>query len=461
MKKAYNKPYYILLQKKRERKRLKRKNIHYRGNDFERSNYDKNYLYLVEKDKKILTNFKSELLTFFIHKGFLNDSQTINSSVQINKIFSFHRDYDITIEKIKEVTYSIGYSLGEKIILDFSKCEEADHGALFVLNVIKTELENEYRRFNRRLSVTNCVPEFEIIQSSYSEVNRNLLLLNIVNTTTLGDEVSLKPVNSLGLLVGSRAQKHYQENKKGVICNKILMHLNSCLNRHGYQINNQGCGYMLGMISEILNNNEDHSSINAYYATANFSEEKQIESDQEIVGQLNLEFLNFGFSIFEGFEVTKEQNIENYTKINMHYELMKEANAGFPFSKENIFTLTALQDGVSRLKYIEQSRGTGTMKFINSFFSFGDYEDQNKGYSPELTILSGNTILICDNTYKPFCKEKVWMLSLNKEQDISIPPDKSHLINVKNFFPGTKLSVRLYLNKNHITQKINNGNANN
>ncbi len=171
--------------------------------------------------------------------------------------------------------------------------------------------------------------------------------------------------------------------------------------------------------------------------------------------------MNWGFSIYEGFEGTKKENYAAYDSISTHYEVMKSQYRSFNFTKENIFTLTALQDGVSRLKYVEKSRGTGTMKFINSFFSFGDYEDPQKGFSPQLTIFSGNTILICDNKYKPFERDKIWMLSLNEEKDVTKPPERTHLLHTSDYFPGTMLSVRLFLNKSHITKKISNGNKNN
>jgi hypothetical protein len=465
VKKVYRNPYYALLAKKRERKRLKRevKGVFYKGDGMYRSTHDKNTLYLITRDQSMIKRFRSDLITFFHSKDFIKESQATNETIFINQYFSLHRDYKSTISKIKEITSAISNSIAGKITIDFRKCFHAGHGALFVLKVIMTELEDELERLNKRLYVTNSIPEFDIIESENADVNSNLILFDITRQKPLPfrNDSALKPVSSLGILMGNKSQKKHQENKKGVICDKIIEYINNCLNKYEYKFTPEGRRYMSGMISEILNNSEDHSSIDTYYATANFSQEEQNDSTQEITGQLNLEFLNWGFSIYEGFEDTKEGNFEAYDTINTHYEVMKSQNRSFNFTKENIFTLTALQDGVSRLKYVEKSRGTGTMKFINSFFSFGDYEDSTKEFSPQLTIFSGNTMLICDNKYKPFKQDNIWMLSLNEELDVKQPPESTHLLHTSDYFPGTMLSVRLFLNKSHITKKISNGNKNN
>jgi len=99
------------------------------------------------------------------------------------------------------------------------------------------------------------------------------------------------------------------------------------------------------------------------------------------------------------------------------------------------------------------------MKFINSFFAFGDYEDQLKQYFPSLTIFSGSTEVICDNQYRPIEKSGMFLLSLNAHNSLEKAPEKSHLRSLKFPFPGTLLSIKLYINKEHLDKKMGHGSS--
>jgi len=95
------------------------------------------------------------------------------------------------------------------------------------------------------------------------------------------------------------------------------------------------------------------------------------------------------------------------------------------------------------------------MNFIRAFIELGSYENKNKEYKPSLSILSGKTLLICDNTYKPYLKNNLYLLSLNPENDIDKLPDRNYLKKLPNYFPGTMLEIKIYLNNDHFLKKIN------
>ena len=168
---------------------------------------------------------------------------------------------------------------------------------------------------------------------------------------------------------------------------------------------------------------------------------------------------NFGYSIFEGFEENKTKNNVVYSDMQQMYDLVSQSTS--KFTKENLFTLYALQEGFSRLKFIQESRGTGTIKFIQSFLYLGDYEDEKKNFIPNLLIYSGNTLLICNNKYRPFSIDGVYYLSLNKEKDLTMPPETSHIKQLGYKFPGTLLIVKIYLNENHLKKKMEENGRNN
>ncbi|MBK7391127.1 MAG: hypothetical protein IPI23_19280 [Bacteroidetes bacterium] len=324
------------------------------------------------------------------------------------------------------------------------------------------DFQEQLISLNNRLRVISAKPSFRTIQSKVQEVNKLLLVTGLLPQAELKIE-GLMPLTTAGYYKGSTSQKHYSENRKGMIGTNITNYINGCLSIHGYMFTPSGKANLEGLVSEVLNNAEDHSPFNTYYVTANLLGELKKDVDDNDVGEMNLSFLNFGYSFYDGFEQTKTGNSVVYQQMD---ELYNQVNVGFfsaPFTKENLFTLYALQTGMSRLKYSEPSRGNGTMTFITSFFAFGDYEDEKKRYHPNLTILTGGTQLICDNKYKPFQDENgVYFISLNSENDLAVLPEKSNLKQVKSSFPGTLLTTRIYLNKEHLRKKISkNGNTEN
>lgn len=439
---------FLLISLKRQRKLFKRKrkkNIHINEKTTSLQRFRIKY------ENKVIANFKSKLFEFLVENRFINGDEEILTKIPIPHKFCLDEYYDETIETIAQIAISIWENIGKDFIIDFSKCVYVGQSALFLLQILRLELQSDFNDLNKRLSVLNSKIDIKIIKSINRTVNLNLLLCGYFND---GDEFELEegvtPINSLGYLKGQKQQKSYLENKKGINATKIVDYLNECLIRNSFELSETGVNDITGMIGEILSNAEDHSPFSSYYVTANYT---QINDSIENVGLLNLSFLNFGYSIYEGFLETKDVNFTLFNELQKGCEILQMSS---PFSEENLFTLFALQDGVSRLKFKDESRGTGTMKFINCFFSFGDYQNTNKQQSPILSILSGNTQLICDNKYKPFIDDNKCYVSLNDHNDLSLPPNKSHLKNLKYKFPGTLLSVRAFLNKEHISNKISN-----
>ena len=106
------------------------------------------------------------------------------------------------------------------------------------------------------------------------------------------------------------------------------------------------------------------------------------------------------------------------------------------------------------------------MKFLRAFFEIGDYENINANTKPLLSILSGTTKLLTDNLLKPYPKiiagdasndftdSHYYFISLNPQMDMEKPPEESHLQTLRASFPGTLLSVKVFLNEQHLIAKI-------
>lgn len=115
------------------------------------------------------------------------------------------------------------------------------------------------------------------------------------------------------------------------------------------------------------------------------------------------------------------------------------------FEEETLWTLYALQEGVT--SKAEWKRGNGSIRFIDSFFSLkGDNNRDNMSY---LSIMSGNTRIIFDGTYRLIEKVKgkdghsFKMMTFNELGDIEDKPDKKFVTFAQNYFPGTLISAHI------------------
>lgn len=407
----------------------------------------------VQNDLKLLGMLKDTAFQQFSH--FITPGVN-DETIVFPKNFCFCSNYSECLKVIKNFTGSMYDFVGSVITLDFSGCEKADTAALFVLQIIRLELLEKLRRLEDKLEYITVIPTIDVTPPKSKDVLRLMLISgypisksDLINSK---DDSTLNPIHLLGYFKGSSTQKHYLENKKSVYTASVVAYLNECLSEHGYMFTEIEVNSIDGIISEILSNAEDHSGTKDWFITANFSKEIS-NSGSEVVGEINLTIMNFGNSIYEAFKETKLQNLSMYTSVDTYAKTILNNNKSCQFTEEQLYTLATMQEQVSRLKFERESRGTGTMKFINSFLELGDYEDVKKGFVPNLSIFSGNVQLTCDNTYKPFLKDEVYCLSLNSEKDLSKEPSKTHLKLLPEKFPGTLLSVKIYLNKDHLDKK--------
>ena len=436
----------------RLKRRLTRKEKNKRFHGY-KSVQNKRIQFLNDKDWEIVKHHSFRLHDFLLEKEFINKSIFPPSHIYIPKNFTFEQeDFESTTKILGDICSSFLHLKGKEITIDFSKCVKTDIATLFILDVLTSNYWEEIKKMESKLAHLKIKPDITIIRSKSEDVN---ILLAIFDFTFITEDEAkrkeIKSISNLGILSGSKSQKNYHENKKGKNVTLIIQYINRCINQHHYELVIDTKNNIEGMISEILNNGEDHGVMNTWYVTANYVIRQH--SENEIIGELNLVFFNFGLSIFEGFEETKEKNHENYEELKQLYDYICYNNPKHNFTKENLFTLYALQEGNSRLKYEQESRGTGTMKFIKSFLEFGDFEETKRGYLPKLSIISGATHLICDNKYHPFSLDNVGYLSLNEEKDLSLLPSKTHLKSLSKVLPGTLLSVKIFLNEEHFNKK--------
>ena len=130
------------------------------------------------------------------------------------------------------------------------------------------------------------------------------------------------------------------------------------------------------------------------------------------------------------------------------------------WNEEALWTLYALQGGVSRLRDVAPTRGNGTIEMIKVFSTLG-------GKDQRMCIVSGGAYILFDGTYRigptqSAPTETQSVIAFNSKNDLNLPPDEKYVYNLPFRFPGTLVSIRFSLEKSHldrVTEEQQNGTA--
>ncbi len=451
MKKPNNLQFSNISEKRfRKDERRNNKNKYFSGKE---SVFDKIQRIRTTIDLELIKKYHTSLIDFLTSKDFFQEVKPEKYFV-IGNDFTLENNFDYVLRTTREIISAV-YAHNDEIVIDFSNTINIDFPALFLFKTLMFEIEGIKDSLNSQLQAIQLETNFKILKSEKSEKVNNLLFVVFgIPFEKSDDDESLKPYSCI-YLTGKRRQRNYNENKKGIHTTKISNYISEqCLKQHNFELSDEGRNKFDGMISEILNNAEDHGTFNKWYIGASYLKESNNDS-LKAVGEVNICFLNFGDSIFQAFQATKEQNFNAYNDLQellIYHKSLKERKG---FTEENLITLYSLQEGISRLKFERESRGTGTINFIKSFFDIGDYEDKIKGYVPKMQIISGHTSLKCDKKYQPYQEDGVYCLSLNSQKSLKYLPDPTYLKHQTGDFPGTMLFIKVYLNEQHLTNKHN------
>jgi hypothetical protein len=234
---------------------------------------------------------------------------------------------------------------------------------------------------------------------------------------------------------------------------KLVDYVLDCLKTLNRKLTSDKLDDLSTVIGEILINAEEHSTTKHRFSIGYFHE---INGDGKHYGLFRLVILNFGKTIYEKFKdpecpnqhvVSKMKNLsEQYTK--KKFFVFKQ------FEEETLWTLYALQDGVTSIapeRYIK--RGNGSIQFIESFFNIKgrmkEFDDVSR-----MTILSGNTNITFDGSYNItkglVDDEEYKYMTFNESGRIEDKPDSKFVKFIDNYFPGTIISAKILFNEDDL-----------
>ena len=246
-----------------------------------------------------------------------------------------------------------------------------------------------------------------------------------------------------------------EPDRKARVIKEFTDHLNRCLNHYNKELTPEGRNKFGLYTGEIIDNAEAHSGggkENTEWRIVGYLD--STESDSHICEVI---IFNFGNTISDSLNNVDSNGL---TYKNWIHPFLKthSGNISANLTKENLLTYLALQGGVSsRNIKASDTRGRGTIDLLSFFFQISDYLTGHGDKSAKMAILSGDTHIYFDGTYK-IKKDSngLELIALNDENDIMKTPDHNYIKKIPDdiTFPGTIIAVKFKLPSDQYTREI-------
>ena len=375
--------------------------------------------------------------------------ENIHQRIKIPSNFSLIESPKESYAFIRKLTISILSLQFNKIEIDYSECINIDLDAQIYLDII---LKDILKFFNRCKSNPIKCPKFPKIggvEINNSNIRKMLFSVGspAIHNNNIREYKDIIPYKLCIHNKESNANKIKNAERKEIDSTELVYYIIQSLERLGKELTPDKIEDFSTVIGEILINAEEHST-NQYRFSTGYFQEQIINGEH--CGVFNLVILNFGETIYQKFT---SPNCTNYSILNRMKELSKKYTTNNIFShsfkEETLWTLYALQEGVTSVSKEQYKRGNGSIRFIESFFNIKGVNGNQDNIS-RLTILSGNTNITFDGTYNIKKKGEFKVMTFNDSGNIEEKPNKKYVKHTEEYFPGTLISAKILINKDDI-----------
>lgn len=355
--------------------------------------------------------------------------------VQINipKIFSFINNPNDTILTLKKIYYAGMNNHIKSIYFNYSQCIELGLCASLITDLIILSLPRyKTKKIFLHGSAPNSVEARKLFNITGLPKH-----LGIIDESTPDSEI-LDTLSNL---------------ESGEMSERVVEFYQKCLHTQGYELTMLGKNAFSNMIGEVINNSEQYSGSNGTWHALGYFDKPERGEDY---GKCRLVLMNFGNSIYDSL---KELDTTQYTKNQLETHTKKNYNLfdKMTYTEEMLWTLYSLQQNISKKrKDVNDDRGNGTIKLIKNFMSVGAKIENKKSL---MSITSGKCQILFDGSYELEEKsnngKKYYQIAFNNENDLNKKPDKKCVYNLQNKFPGTIISMEIYLDRKYFDQLLN------
>ncbi len=379
-------------------------------------------------------------------------NQREDGKLFLPKCFSLIENYEESFDFLKRLFVVLHRSKCDGIILDYGQCERIDVDASICMDVLLAEFINYFNRC-RKLGYNVFINGIKPI--NYEKENIQKVLFSIGAYRNIkGFTMKFPDVEALPALINNRNNPDVWARSE-IDQTNIVEYIKRCLNRLGRELSIQTETSFYKVIGEVMSNAEEHSTMPNRFAIGFFQE---THNDDEHYGVFNFSIFNFGDTIYQTF---KNDDCPNKKAVKQMTDLSEDyTKKGWfrkaDFEEETLWSLYALQEGVTSK---EKKRGNGSIQYIENFFKLKG--DLNKDNISRMVIVSGNTRIMFDGTYKIIEKQKEGekrnfkMITFNESGEINDEPDKNFVNFAPHFFPGTLISARILIKFDNTNEQTN------
>ncbi len=378
--------------------------------------------------------------------------------LEVPEIFSIVDKPEDAYEFLAKSLAVVLYGKNSDVRFDYSKCDRVDVGAQVLLDLILIDV---IAFFNRCLGTRLIHNKFKWVRKAVgatglksTKVSIQQLLRSIGSLAIFGEEKAFSNIVPCALTRYRRDPKWTGEaaaEHKEVETTRLLEYVVKSLEKVDKTLTEEKLDSLGIVIGEALTNAEEHSSSHRRISIGYF---RLDDTDPERVGTFRLVILNFGTTIYEKFADPDCPNpgiVEQMRKLSSSYTRKGFWRPG-KFEEEELWTLYALQEGVTSIDPLERRRGKGTIRYIENFFEIKGLGDQDM--KSRMTLLSGKSRITFDGKYRTSSRgpkgDEVRVMTFNSSGTLEDSPDSKYVEAVKNYFPGVLISARILLQRDDL-----------
>ena len=386
----------------------------------------------------------------------LEVSLDTNGYIYMPSVFSLCDNPNETINVLKQIIYFFFIKIPREIVFDYSRCTSIGLEAQALMDVILME----YKTFLNKCATMRSQRIVSTFPESFGAINilnekLKKMMFSVGSPANLGikrnDYPDIIRYSMCSHHALNESDKKQIKAQKEIDTSRAIDYVIDCLKKMGKKLTPKKRSDLCTVIGEILINAEEHSSLHHRFSMGYFHEVKEGEQHK---GLFHLVILNFGLSIYEKFRndaTCPHATVEKMKALSAQYTSRSFFKRG-EFEEETLWTLYALQQGVTSVPDME--RGNGTIQSIKTFFNIkGSQAADNVS---RMVLLSGRTEIIFDGTYevreKIVGNDKFNVMTFNDSGKIEDMPDKKFVKTTDTYFPGTIITAEILLNEDDVKE---------
>lgn len=387
--------------------------------------------------------YKSPVLSYLANAHFFVSHKYRSNYVELDipRVFCLSKNPDESLAFLRLIYSLLMNPSVEVICFNHFNCKYMGICASVIMDIIVMECIKYRKSIDSDITLSGIVKNGKV--SDNDEVDSLVKMSGLLNHLNIYKGV-LRNTEKLDLIINESSSQ---------VAEKSIDYINRSLKRHGFILTKLGMNHFGNFFGEIVDNCSLHGGENAiWYTIGHYSYDEKAH-----LGKCKLCIVDFGNTIYESLKYHSKprilKRIDHYIKKSWYsFKSVRD--------EEILYTLFSLQQRVSRIIDKEAVRGNGTVRFIESFLDLFNTNDSK--YKSVFSITSGKCSILFDGKYR--LQNKAFksghenkIIAFNLNNNLYEEPDKDYVRQLKNSFPGTVISMDLYIDSKYLQRSNTNG----